>query len=116
MHDETFKIKDLMVATDYYRKFQTALVPDKDDLNIPQSIFKYKPAIWLEDDMYFTALGGSPHEGLWALGFTPLESMKEFDKELQLRLKGDELEPITHEKHQEIHKEIFQKINQVMGW
>lgn len=116
MTDKKFKVKDLMVKTEAQRDLQS-VIPDENDPDIPESVFKYKPVIWMEDNIYHTLLGKLPDEGIWVPGTTSLESMLEFDKELQIRLndKG-EIEPIPKEKRQQIHKEVFEKIDEIMGW
>jgi hypothetical protein len=115
MNDETFTIEDLINKTDAHREL-ASIFPDANDSEIPKSVIRYRPIIWMEDDVYHTLLGSFPDEGIWALGTTPVESMQEFDRELQIRLNGDKLEPITKHKRQEIHKEVFKKIDTLLGW
>jgi hypothetical protein len=93
--------------------------PDANDPQIPKSIFQYNPVIWQEDEgIWHGLLGRMPEEGIWVIGTSPLECMTEFDKDLKERLSayGDFILEIPEERRQQIHREVFQKIDAVMGW
>lgn len=114
---KSLTITDLMEKTDAYRDLNT-VIPDKSDPRIPESIFKYNPVIWEEDKgVWHTLLGSMPEERVWTMGTSPLESMIQFDKELKYRLKENGIvEDIPEKQRQEIHKEVFKKIDKMFGW
>jgi hypothetical protein len=111
---KTWPIEELIQKTDSFRysKRIDSVEPDPDDPNIPDSIFKYNPVTWQESDgIWHTLLGSAPGEGIWTFGSSSIESMQEFDKELQLSLKPDGIvEALPEKVRQQIHKKVFDKL------
>ena len=118
--EQSYTIAELDERTNSYRKSLRNLVkPDENDPAIPESIFKYKPVTWEDDPgVWHTLLGRMPDEGIWTIGTSPIESMQAFDKELQARLDAstETVYEIDEEVRQRIHKDVFRKVNKVMGW
>ncbi len=74
--------------------------------------------LFTEERVYHTLFGSMPDEGVWTMRTTPLESLEQFDKELQIRLdKEKQIVGLVEEPvRQEIHKDVFRKIDKLMGW
>jgi hypothetical protein len=117
---KTYTIEELDRYTDFYRKSITnAVEPDRNDPAIPESVFKYKPVTWEEDPgVWHTLFGRIPEDGIWTMGTSAVESMQEFDKELQVRFDTNCPCIINIEEplRQKIHQRVFAKIDNVMGW
>jgi hypothetical protein len=111
---KAWPIEELMQKTDSFRYSQPIDIvdPDPDDPNVPKSIFIYNPVTWKEPDgVWHTLLGSAPGEGIWTFGSSSIESMQEFDKELQLSLKPDGIvEALPEKLRQQIHKKAFDKL------
>jgi hypothetical protein len=116
-----YPIQYLQEQTEIWRKqirdSSVYVEPNKNDPNIPKTIFKYKPVVWEADKgIWHVLLGQMPEEGIWTIGTSPIESMEEFDKELKERLSedGKHVYDIDEERRQEIHSEVFKKIDMIL--
>ena len=115
----SLSIEYLMDQTRQFKNmFHDNYIPDRKDPEIPVSVFKYEPYVWEESPgLWHTLLGRLPDEGIWAMGTSPVESLIEFNRELQATLQPDGMFiPLSEPARQQLHKDVFQKIDKIMGW
>jgi hypothetical protein len=115
---KSYTISELAEKTESFRKsFKSEVKPDMNDQGSPEVFSSTSRSFGQRRVFIIFLLGRLPDEGIWTLGITPLESMQEFDKELQVRLNkdGETVNDIHESLRKEIHKDVFEKVDKLMG-
>ena len=63
---------------------------DLDDKDIPESAKTFQPVLFKDGNSFCCVLGPDPEEGVFGCGQTPVEALKDWDKNLQQRMKVTE--------------------------
>jgi len=73
---------------------------DFSDKQLPDSVETFQPVLFKDGDSYCCVLGPDPQEGVFGCGPTPLDALKDWDKNLQERKKvtdkNDEVAAYIH--------------------
>lgn len=73
---------------------------DLNDKKVPDSVKTFQPVLFKDGDSFCCVLGPDPQEGVFGCGDTPIEALKDWDKNLQQRKevtdKDDEVAAFIH--------------------
>ena len=58
---------------------------DLDDKDVPESAKTFQPVLFKDGNSFCCVLGPDPEEGVFGCGQTPVEALKDWDKNLQER-------------------------------
>lgn len=73
---------------------------DLNDKKVPDSVKTFQPVLFKDGNSFCCVLGPDPQEGVFGCGDTPIEALKDWDKNLQQRKevtdKDDEVAAFIH--------------------
>jgi hypothetical protein len=109
-----FSIEHLMNITQVGNNLDVndRYTPEPNDKSVPETVLKYKPLVWKDNGgVWHAVLGKQPNECVYGFGYSPLQAMWEWDKELQYRLTddGSHVKPISEHMFEVIHEPVLRK-------